>query len=139
MANMARRAEPLQPSKLPPRPERVAAFQRGSSAESRAALLLIAKAYRILERRWKTPFGEIDIVARRRGVVVFVEVKARGSLEEAMEAVTERTKRRVIGAAELWLARHPQHANGGIRFDVIVVTPGKMPRHIVNAFIAEVV
>jgi putative endonuclease len=113
---MARRAEPLQPAKLPPQAERVAAFKRGLSAESRAALLLIAKAYRILERRWKTPFGEIDIVARRRGVVVFVEVKARGSVDEAMEAVTERTKRRMIGAAELWLARHPQHPNGGIRF-----------------------
>ncbi len=134
---MARRAEPLQSSKPLPRPERVAAFQRGLSAESRAALLLIAKAYRILARRWKTPFGEIDIVARRRGV--FVEVKARGSIDEAVEAVTERTKRRVIGAAELWLARHPQQANGGIRFDVIVVTPGAMPRHIVNAFSAEVV
>ena len=75
---MARRAEPLQAPKPGPRPERVAAFQRGLSAESRAALLLIAKAYRILERRWKTPFGEIDIIARRRGVVVFVELKARG-------------------------------------------------------------
>ena len=136
---MTRRAEPLKPAKPPPQQARVAAFQRGLSAESRAALLLIAKAYRILERRWKTPFGEIDIVARRRGVVVFVEVKARGSMDEAVEAVTERTKRRVIGAAELWLARHPQHANGDIRFDVIVVAPGKMPRHIVNAFIAEVV
>ena len=135
---MARRVEPLSPSKPPPHPERVAAFQRGLSAESRAALILIAKAYRILERRRKTPFGEIDIVARRRGVVVFVEVKARGSIDEAVEAVTERTKRRVIGAAELWLARHPRYANGGIRFDVIVVTPGKMPRHIVNAFTAEV-
>ena len=135
---MARRAETLQPAKPPPQPERVAAFRRGLSAESRAALLLVAKAYRILERRWKTPFGEIDIVARRRGVVVFVEVKARGSVDEAVEAVTERTKRRVIGAAELWLARHPQHAHGAVRFDVIVVTPGKMPRHIVNAFTAEV-
>ena len=55
-----------------------------------------------------------------------------------VEAVTERTKRRVIGAAELWLARHPQYANSGIRFDVIVVTPGKLPRHIVNAFSAGV-
>jgi putative endonuclease len=135
---MARRAEPLPVSKPPPRPERVEAFQRGLSAESRAALLLVAKAYRILARRWKTPFGEIDIVARRRGVLVFVEVKARGSIDEAVEAVTEKTKRRVIGAAELWLARHPQYANGAIRFDVIVITPGKMPRHIVNAFIAEV-
>jgi putative endonuclease len=135
---MARRAEPLQPSKAVPRPERVAAFQRGLSAESRAALFLIAKAYRILDRRWKTLFGEIDIVARRRGVVVFVEVKARGSVDAAVEGVTQRTKRRVIGAAELWLARHPQHTNGGIRFDVVVVTPGKIPRHIVNAFNAEV-
>jgi putative endonuclease len=134
---MTRRAEPL-PSKPSPRPERLEAFQRGLSAESRAALLLIAKAYRILARRWKTPFGEIDIVARRGSVVVFVEVKARDSIDEAVEAVTERTRRRIIGAAELWLARHPQHAKGGIRFDVIVVTPGKLPRHIVNAFIAEV-
>jgi putative endonuclease len=135
---MARRAEPLQPSKPLPRPERVDAFQRGLSAESRAALFLMAKAYRILARRWKTPFGEIDIIARRRAVVVFVEVKARGNVDEAVEAVTERTKRRVTAAAELWLARHPQQANGEICFDVIVVTPGKMPRHIVNAFIAEV-
>src|SRR5581483_5967082 len=102
MPNMARRAEPLQSSKLAPRPERVEAFQRGLSAESRAALLLIAKAHRIVARRWKTPFGEIDIIARRAGVVVFVEVKARASLDEAVEAVTERTKRRVIAAAELW-------------------------------------
>jgi putative endonuclease len=136
MANMARRAEPLQSSKAPPRPQRVEAFQRGLSAESRAALLLIAKAYRILARRWKTPFGEIDIIARRGGGVVFVEVKARGSLDEAVEAVTDRTQRRIIAAAELWLARHPQHANGDVRFDVIVVTPGKLPRHIVNAFSA---
>ncbi len=136
---MARRAEPLQSSKLAPRPERVEAFQRGLSAESRAALLLIAKAHRIVARRWKTPFGEIDIIARRAGVVVFVEVKARASLDEAVEAVTERTKRRVIAAAELWLARHPQYAKAAIRFDVIVVTPGKLPRHIVNAFTAEVV
>ena len=108
---MARRAEPLAPPKPLPRPERVAAFQRGLSAESRAALFLIAKAYRILERRWKTPFGEVDIVARRHGVVVFVEVKARGSIDEAVEAVTERTKRRVIGAAELWLACHPHRGD----------------------------
>ena len=52
--------------------------------------------------------------------------------------VTDRTKRRVIGAAELWLARHPQYANSGIRFDVIVVTPSKLPRHIINAFSAGV-
>jgi putative endonuclease len=134
---MARRAEPVRPPKPVPRPERVEAFRLGLSAESRAALFLIAKAYRILARRWKTPFGEIDIVARRRGVLVFVEVKARDSVDEGVEAVTERSKRRIIGAAELWRARHPDHANGEIRFDVVVVSPGKMPRHIANAFDAS--
>jgi putative endonuclease len=98
---MARRAEPLKPIKPAPRPERVEALHRGLSAESRAALLLIAKAYRILARRWKTPFGEIDIVARRRGVLVFVEVKTRASMDAALEAVTERTRQRILAAAGL--------------------------------------
>src|SRR5580658_2879428 len=107
---MARRAEPLRPSRGGPRPERVAAFKLGLSAESRAAMLLIAKGYRIAARRWKTPFGEIDIVAGRGKTLVFVEVKARASADEAIEAVTERTQRRIVAAAELWLAHHPQDA-----------------------------
>ena len=138
---MARRAEPLKPAKKPPapapRPERVKAFQLGLSAESRAAMLLVAKAYRILGRRWKTPFGEIDIVARRGKALVFVEVKARASADEAIEAVTERTQRRIVAAAELWLAHHPQDAQRNIRFDVMMVTPGRIPSHIANAFDAS--
>ncbi len=133
---MTRRAKPFgarAPSPAP-RPERVKAFQRGLSAESRAAMLLIAKAYRILARRWKTPFGEIDIVARRRRTLVFVEVKARASADDAAEAVTERGKSRILGAAEFWLAQHPGDAHCDIRFDVILVAPGTMPRHIANAF-----
>jgi putative endonuclease len=135
---MARRAEPLKPprkpAKPPPSPERVKAFQLGLSAESRAAMLLVAKAYRILARRWKTPFGEIDIVARRRRTLVFAEVKARDNIEEAVEAVTERTKERIIRAAEMWLAHRPEDIHMEIRFDVILVAPGKIPKHIVNAF-----
>jgi putative endonuclease len=135
---MARRAEPVKPSRKPakpsPHPERVKAFQLGLSAESRAAMLLVAKAYRILARRWKTPFGEIDIVARRRQTLVFAEVKARDNIDDAVEAVTERTKERIIRAAEMWLAHRPEYGNAEIRFDVILVAPGKIPKHIVNAF-----
>jgi Holliday junction resolvase-like predicted endonuclease len=94
MPIMARRAEPLGPPKSAPRPERVAAFRLGLSAESRAAMLLIAKGHRIAARRWKTPVGEIDIVARRRRDLVFVEVKARDDLDAAAEAVTERATHR---------------------------------------------
>ncbi len=131
---MQRRAKPPGRLKRAPRPERLAAFRLGISAESRAALVLIAKAYRIVARRWKTPFGEIDIVARRRHDLVFVEVKAREQFDDAAEAVTERTRQRIVAAAKMWLAHRPQDAQCAIRFDVILVAPGKMPRHIVNAF-----
>lgn len=133
-ATPPRRTAQLKP---PPRQERVAAFRLGISAESRAAFFLMAKAYRIVARRWKTPFGEIDIVARRRHTLVFVEVKARANADEAVEAVTERNRQRIIKAAEMWLAHHPGDGKGDIRFDVIAVTPGKMPRHIPNAFDAS--
>jgi putative endonuclease len=131
---MARRAEPLRPFKRDPHPERVKAFRLGISAESRAAMLLIAKGHRIVARRWKTPVGEIDIVARRRRDLVFAEVKARDDLDAAAEAVTDRSKQRIVAAAEFWLAQHPDDANCFIRFDVILIAPGKLPRHIVNAF-----
>jgi putative endonuclease len=130
---MPRRAKPLRPLDGPRR-GKVAAFRLGLSAESRASMLLIAKGYRILARRWKTPFGEIDIVARRRRALVFVEVKARQRADDAAEAVTERSKRRIVAAAELWLAHNPADAQREIRFDVMLVTPGRMPQHIANAF-----
>ncbi|MGB7037783.1 MAG: YraN family protein [Xanthobacteraceae bacterium] len=134
---MARRAEPLKPLKAAPRPERVAAFRLGVSAESRAAFFLLAKAYRIVARRYRTPFGEIDIVARRRRALVFVEVKARDTIDEAVAAVSERNKRRIVDAAQFWLAQHPGDAKAEIRFDVISVAPGKIPRHLANAFDAS--
>ncbi len=68
---------------------------------------------------------------------MFVEVKARAALDDAAEAVTERTKRRIVAAAEFWLAHHADDADRDIRFDVILVAPGKMPRHIANAFDAS--
>jgi putative endonuclease len=100
-------------------------------------MLLIAKGYRIVARRWKTPFGEIDIVARRRRTLAFVEVKARMHVDDAAEAVTERTQHRIIAAAELWLAHHPDDAQRDIRFDAVLVAPGRMPQHIANAFDAS--
>src|SRR5437016_10864547 len=117
-----------------PRPERVAAHLVGLSAESRAAAYLVAKGYRIVARRFRSPVGEIDIVARRRGVLVFVEVKARARLDDAAEAVSERQRRRIAAAAAAWLAGHPEHASWGVRFDAVLVTPRRWPRHITAAF-----
>lgn len=133
---MPRRAKPPVPRK-PAAQERVAAFKLGLSAESRAAMLLLAKGYRIVARRWKTPVGEIDIVARRRRDLAFVEVKARDTLEIAAESVSRRSQQRIIAAAEYWMAKHPEDTDCFGRFDVILVAPGKLPRHIVNAFDAS--
>ena len=128
------RPRPLRPN---PRPERQAAFRVGISAESRAAAFLIAKGFRILARRWRSPLGEIDIVARRRHLLVFAEVKARASLAEAAESVDERQRRRIAAAAEIWLAANPDKAIFDVRFDAILVAPGKIPRHIPAAFEAS--
>lgn len=117
-----------------PRPQRQAAFRFGLSAEGRAALLLLAKGYRILARRYKTPVGEIDIVARRRGTLLFVEVKARDNFDAAAEAVTPRQQARIIDAAQYWLAAHAEAAECPMRFDAILVARGKIPRHLKNAF-----
>jgi putative endonuclease len=116
------------------RAERQAAFRFGISAESRAAAFLIAKGFRILARRWRSPVGEIDIVARRRHLLVFVEVKARASLEDAAESVHQRQRRRIAAAAEVWLAANPDTTISDCRFDAILVAPGTIPRHIPGAF-----
>ena len=118
-------------------PERQVAFRFGLSAESRAAAYLIAKGHRIVARRWRSPVGEVDIVARRRNTLIFVEVKARESLDEAAEAILPRQQRRIIAAAEAWLARHPDDVNSNIRFDVVLVAPKSLPRHIEAAFDAS--
>ena len=123
---------------LPPDPARVAAFRHGLSAEGRAALLLIAKGFWIAARRCKTPVGEIDIVARRGKTLAFIEVKARARDDAAAEAVTTHQQRRIIAAARYWLASHPGDAARNIRFDVVLVVPGRFPRHIPAAFDATV-
>jgi putative endonuclease len=106
-----------------PRPERQAAFRTGLSAESRAAALLIAKGFRI--------------VARRRHLLIFVEVKARSRLDAAAESVTARQRRRIAAAAAAWLAAHQDDAMRDIRFDAVLVAPGRIPRHIPAAFAVD--
>ena len=132
-------AQPIKKAarKRTPSAERVAAFQTGISAESRACVYLIAKGYRILARRFKTPHGEIDIVARRRGLLAFVEVKARATLDDAAYSVTPQQRRRIVNAALVWLSAHDDHANLDMRFDVVLIAPKSLPRHLMAAFDAS--
>src|SRR3954469_9077676 len=129
-------APPTTPLKVAA-PARVAAFRTGVSAEARAAAYLMMKGYRILARRFRTPYGEIDIVARRRNLVAFVEVKARASLDEAAYAVPPRQQQRIVAAAEAWLMAHPEHADFDLRFDAMLIAPRRLPRHLLAAFDAS--
>jgi putative endonuclease len=120
-----------------PAPERQVAFKLGLSAESRAAALLIAKGFRIAARRFRCSAGEIDIVAKRGALLIFVEVKARALLDDAAWSVTERQKRRIALAAAAWLAAHPEDSGYDMRFDAVLVAPRSLPQHIPSAFEAE--
>lgn len=121
----------------PPAAERQAAFRLGVSAEGRAAALLMVKGFRIAARRWRSPLGEVDIVARRGPLLVFVEVKARATQDAAAWSITPRQQRRLVGAAEIWLAQHPEDAERDVRFDAILVAPRRLPQHLPAAFDAS--
>ncbi|WP_270374161.1 YraN family protein [Marinicauda sp. Alg238-R41] len=113
------------------------AERRGRNAERLAALCLVLKGWRILARRARTAAGEIDLIARRGAVLAFIEVKARASDRIAAEAVTPRQAARLVRAAALWRARQTGLAALQPRFDVVLVVPGRWPRHLKGAFSAE--
>ncbi|HTV69032.1 MAG TPA: YraN family protein [Rhizobiaceae bacterium] len=114
--------------------KRFRAFRRGHRGEWFAALALLVKGYRIVARRYRTKLGEIDLIARRGDLVLIVEVKARPTLIEAMEAIAFQSERRIEAAADLWLARQPDYARLSLRFDMVAVLPRRWPVHVENAF-----
>lgn len=109
------------------------AERRGRAGEGRAALWLQMKGWRILDRRRKTPAGEVDLIAKRGNVVAFIEVKWRKSAADLDHAIDEYRLRRVAAATE---AIAHEYASDGedIRVDVLLLAPNTFPRHIVNAW-----
>ncbi|MET0183771.1 MAG: YraN family protein [Caulobacterales bacterium] len=112
---------------------RRAAERRGRAAEMIAALWLMAKGYRILGQRLRTPFGEVDLAALRKGVLVIVEVKARASKDAGLYAVTPMAQDRIARAATMLAGRWRLNALP-IRFDVVIVGAGLWPKHVLNAW-----
>ena len=113
--------------------KRQLAEKSGREGERRAAFWLRAKGWRILAERVKTPRGEIDLVAKRGGVVAFVEVKWRRRKEDLDLAIDEYRLSRVAAAVEC--VAHEYATQGeDIRVDVILLAPGALPRHIANAW-----
>ena len=97
-------------------------------------MMLRLKGYRIIKMRYRTKQGEIDIIARKNDLVAMVEVKARKSVSEALDAVTHTAQRRIINAGDTWLAQQHDYAKLSIRYDIIAVVPGKWPYHAEGAW-----
>ena len=120
--------------KPPASTKRQSAERLGRFAEARAAMMLRLKGYQIVSQRWKSPVGEIDLVARKANVISFIEVKARQSVDEALNSVSPHQRRRIIMAARHWLASNPDTSDCDCRFDIVLVTPYQWPQHLENAF-----
>ncbi len=113
------------------------ARRSGRRAEWLCALWLMAKGYRILGFRIRTPQAEIDILAQKRGVTVVVEVKRRTSLVEALQSVKPRQRERLRRAAAGLVGGRAAPFGQTVRLDLIALAPGRLPRHIVAAWLDE--
>lgn len=125
----------MSPAKLEVRQARGrAARLSGRRGEALAALVLMLKGYRILGFRLATPRGEIDLLAHRGSVLAVVEVKRRRTVEEALEAVSFTQRERLRRAGLHVAASRPALRNASIRLDLMALAPGRLPRHVPDAW-----
>ena len=115
------------------RRDRQRAEATGRFSENLATWYLRLKGFRVLSQRYKSPLGEIDIVAKRGRLLVFAEVKARHTTDNAIRAISKQNQRRVIAAADAYLALHPHLAECDMRYDIIGIA-GWRVRHIPQAW-----
>lgn len=112
---------------------RALAEKRGRRAEKIAATWLRLHGWRILAERVRTAKGEVDLVAKRRGMVAFVEVKARSRREDLDLAIDQHRLKRVAAAAEILFSEYCSSGEDA-RIDVILVAPGRWPTHLTNVW-----
>lgn len=111
-------------------------YDQGLWAETIAAMYLCLKGYKILERRYKTKIGEIDIIARKKQTLAFIEVKYRPSLGEGLQAVSSQARRRIERTASHYIALHPLYTDLEFRFDILAVSGAFSVQHLDNAWIS---
>jgi putative endonuclease len=120
-----------------PDPDRLARRRRGRRGEALASLWLRLKGYRILARNWRHPLGEIDILARRGRILAVIEVKWRDRLDLAAASISPRQRHRIARAAAVFLAKQPDAAQLSLRFDALLLAPGRWPHHVADAWRPE--
>ncbi|MGF1463240.1 MAG: YraN family protein [Maricaulaceae bacterium] len=114
--------------------ERRNAEKRGRRAETTAAMWLRVKGWRLVEKRARTPQGEIDLIMARGRTLAMIEVKERADPEHWRDAVTPTQTQRIAQAAAAWLSRHPDWLDRFVRFDVVLLAPGRWPLHVPDAW-----
>ncbi len=118
--------------------QRQKSYRFGVVAETVALFYLLLKGYRPLARRYGGKGGEIDLIMQRGRVIIFVEVKARNKMNDALNAIHARKRMLIARTAKKWLAqnhrKHPEHATHTLRADAVMLAPWRMPHHITNAF-----
>jgi putative endonuclease len=118
----------------PDKARRQKAYNKGRSAEDEAAGLLARRGYQVLSRRYRSPAGEIDLIASDGRRLAFVEVKARRELDDAAWAVTPRQQRRIADAASHWLQAFPQFQSWDMSFDAVLIASRERCEYIPDAF-----
>jgi putative endonuclease len=122
----------MRPPRVTERRQR--AQRRGRFAEWLCLWHLRLRGWHILARGWRCPSGEIDILARRGRILAIIEVKSRQEIGVAAAALTPRQRRRIARAAEAFLLSRPDLAQLDPRFDVMLVSPRRLPRHWPDAW-----
>jgi len=119
---------------VPQKNNRQKNWRYGLIAEAICTLSLRLRGYRILARRFETPLGEIDIIARRGNLIAFIEAKARQNLELAAHSIGKQQQSHIARAAELFMQRHSSLAQCQLRFDAMLIAPRRIPRYIRDAW-----
>ncbi|MBL0848783.1 MAG: YraN family protein [Candidatus Liberibacter ctenarytainae] len=114
--------------------DRRKAIRYGIFAEIFSAVFLLIKGWKIVEIRHRNRYGEIDIIAMRYDMVIFVEVKARKTIQDAINSVSDRSQKRIHAASEFWLSRQINGRRFSYRYDIIAVVPWRIPKHFPNSF-----
>ncbi len=113
--------------------ERLGRYRRGRESQLVSAAPLMLKGYRILGRRVRTPYGEIDLIAVRGRRLAFVEVKRRATRLEAEAALSPRQAGRIAQAAEFWVSRNTRYRDHERGLDAVFVLPRRVPVHLPDA------
>ncbi len=118
----------------PSRNNKINHYWRGMIAEYITIIFLICKGYRILAHRYKTPVGEIDIIATKENILVAVEVKYRDQMNDTFSAISSASQKRIINAVKWYLTHHQRHHYATIRMDMVAINRRFSIKHLDNAW-----